>query len=64
MANVSFETKRYAANEGDGQVELALILSQPLPLDFNTSLRLITIDHTNTTFTTTGELYYVDTCSC
>ena len=60
MANVSFETIRYDVNEGDGQVELALNLSHPLPLEFNASLRLNAIDDTNdtnATFISTGGLY-------
>ena len=52
-ATVSFETESYIVNEQDGKVELALSLSQPLPLDFEASLRLNAIDDT-----TTGELYY------
>lgn len=55
MANVSFEIIRYAVNEGDGQVELALNLSHPLPHEFDARLRLNSIDDTNTT----GGLYYI-----
>ena len=54
-ATVSFETESYTINEQDGKVELALSLSQPLPLEFEASLRLNAIDDT-----TTGKLYYVD----
>ena len=62
VATVSFGTEKYVVNEGDGHVQLALTLSQPLPLEFDTSLILNTINDTNTTSISTGT--YVGCITC
>ena len=45
-ADVSFKEERYEVEEGDGHVELTLVLSQAVP--FETSLELQNIDDTTT----------------
>ena len=52
---MSFETRQYEFEEGDGSVEVTISLSQLVP--FNTSLELQTIDDT-----TTSELCSVNNC--